>query len=543
MSKFNTGAPTASRQTRATSPVKTKYDESTLRTGNDAPAWERKPKGELFMLAITSMVGEDSFYEGKSERDERFRDLVRKVSEKDPEWMARFIPWLRNEANMRTASIVAAVEFAQAAKGLTGDVTARKVVNSAISRADEPGEVLAYVASRGYELSKPIKRGVADAVTRLFTERNVLKYDGDSHDWRFGDVLEVTHASPRGDAAWQGDLFEYVISKRHKRADLTIPESLQMLQAHARLAEMPVESRRKLLEHAPDGISNVLGNAGMTWESLSGWLQGPMDAAAWEAIIPSMGYMALLRNLRNFDQAGVSDEVARTVAAKLSTPLEVAKSRQLPMRFLSAYNAAPSLRWAWALEQALQMSLENVPELGGRTLIMIDTSGSMNDGFSRDGSLKRWDAAAMFGLALAMRAAHADVVSYSTSTRAFPLDKAASLLKQLELFRTSYFLNHGTATAQSLKQCFAGHDRVVILTDEQADSWGYGAGYRNEVAERSVSNAIPASVPMFSFNLAGYKAAHAPSGTNNRHSIGGLTDHGFKLIELVERGVSGSWPF
>ncbi len=77
-----------------------------------------------------------------------------------------------------------------------------------------------------------------------------------------------------------------------------------------------------------------------------------------------MGYMALLRNLRNFDEAGVSDAVAGRVAERLADPAQVAKSRQLPMRFLSAYRAAPSLRWAWALEQAIAHALANVPRAG-----------------------------------------------------------------------------------------------------------------------------------------------------------------------------------
>jgi hypothetical protein len=138
----------------------------------------------------------------------------------------------------------------------------------------------------------------------------------------------------------------------------------------------------------------------MTWEdALSlGGSRLPKDRL-WEAMIPSMGYMAKLRNLRNFDQAGVSDAVAATVAARLADPAEVARSRQLPMRFLSAYRAAPSLRWAYALETALQHALSNVPALAGRTLVLIDTSGSMNSTFSRDGALRCWDAAAVFGLA------------------------------------------------------------------------------------------------------------------------------------------------
>jgi hypothetical protein len=137
----------------------------------------------------------------------------------------------------------------------------------------------------------------------------------------------------------------------------------------------------------------------MTWESLAGWLQGPMDAAARQAVIPSMGYMALLRNLRNFDDAGVPDQLAEQVAARLSDPRQVAVASQLPMRFLSAYRAAPQLRWAAALETALQESLAQAPALTGRTLVLVDRSGSMFGPVSVRSELTRADAAAVFGTA------------------------------------------------------------------------------------------------------------------------------------------------
>ncbi|GII04032.1 TROVE domain-containing protein [Planobispora takensis] len=107
-----------------------------------------------------------------------------------------------------------------------------------------------------------------------------------------------------------------------------------------------------------------LRSAGMTWEALAGRLQGPMDARAWQSVIPSMGYMALLRNLRNFDESGVPDEVAGQIVAKLTDPGEVARSRQLPFRFYSAYRNAPSLRWGHALDGALTKATANLPSSG-----------------------------------------------------------------------------------------------------------------------------------------------------------------------------------
>jgi hypothetical protein len=401
----------------------------------------------------------------------------------------------------------------------------RAIVDSALQRADEPSEALAYWLGRhGRKLPKPVKRGVADAAVRLFHEKSLLKYDSDGTAVRFGDVIDLTHPTAKDER--QGDLFRHALDRRHRR-DNPVPSSLTVLAARAELMAMPVEQRREFTDPA------ALGAAGMTWEALAGWRQTAMDAAAWEAIIPTMGYLALLRNLRNFDQSGVSDPVAEAIAAKLSDAGEVARSRVLPMRFLSAYNAAPSLRWAYPLEKALQHALANVPALDGRTLILVDTSGSMQSSFSKDGTLRCWDAAAVFGLALAARAADPTVVSFSGATKVFPAMKGESVLAAVRRFKDGgYFFGGGTDTERAVRTHYDRHDRVVILTDEQAH-W-HGAA--------DVAASVPASVPVYTWNLAGYRVGHTPS-RGNRYTYGGLSDAGFAMIPLVESGTREQWPF
>ncbi|MFF6847170.1 MULTISPECIES: TROVE domain-containing protein [Streptomyces] len=510
-------------------------------TGERTPTHEggsgylRDAKSELFLLAVANFVGTDTFYESGGQRDDRYTQLIRQLAVFDPAWAAGLLGWLRGDGNTRTAALVGAAEFTKARldAGMPGH--SRQVIDSVLQRADEPGEMLGYWTSKyGRKLPKPVKRGIADAVQRLYNERSLLKYDTDSKGYRFGDVLNLVHASPADDKPWQGDLFKHALDRRHGR-DEAIPARLSTLLAREQLMTTPVDQRRQVLaEH-----NDLLQRAGMTWEALAGWLQGPMDKAAWEAVIPSMGYMALLRNLRNFDEAGVSDEVAETVARKLADPERVARSRQLPMRFYSAYNAAPSLRWGYALDKALTESLSNVPHLDGRTLVLVDTSGSMNSGFSRDGTLMRWDAAVVFGLALALRCQTADVVSFSASwgykpaTKAFDLRRGASLLREVERWKNGgWFLGGGTDTAGALRKHFRGHDRVIIVTDEQA-------AYSGD----DVTEAIPKQVPMYTWNLAGYRAGHAPSGSGNRHTFGGLTDAAFRMIPLLEAGRDAHWPW
>ncbi|XVQ84087.1 hypothetical protein ACQP2K_35515 [Microbispora siamensis] len=197
MAKFNTGTARAA----TFSPVTTETVPGG-RTHEGAPGYLRDARSELFVLAVSNMVGENTFYERAGDRDDRFRALVHRVAVEDGDWMAR----LRGEANMRSASLVAALEAVRArlSAGLHGGN--RELVASVLQRADEPGEALGYWTSRyGRAVPKPVKRGIADAVRRLYTERSLVKYDSDARGFRFGDVIELVHPTPADDRrAWQG---------------------------------------------------------------------------------------------------------------------------------------------------------------------------------------------------------------------------------------------------------------------------------------------------------------------------------------------------
>jgi hypothetical protein len=526
MAKFNVSGV----KPQVTSAVRTEETPSG-RTHQGGAGFARDAKSELFLLAVTNMVGEKTFYESADDRDERFERLVHEVAVSDPQWMGRFIPWLRGEANMRSASLVAAAEFVKARLDAGAKVKddlrehhgvglSRAVVAAALQRPDEPGEMLAYWTGRhGRRVPQPVKRGVADAVERLYTERALLKYDGVGNAFRFGDVIDLVH--PRSDRLWQGLLYQHALDRRHNR-DREVPATLGTVRNNAYL--------RGLDDPAAWLNPQRLADAGMTWEDALSAVGSKVDKAKlWEAVIPSMGYMALLRNLRNFDQAGVSDEAAAKVVAKLADRDEVARSRQFPFRFLSAYNAVSHLRWAYPLEQALNYSLANVPVLAGRTLVLVDRSGSMFGPLSERTKLNRADSAALFGAALALRAQNSTLVEFGTHYREVDFDRGESVLHLLGKFTSM----GGTNTQQAVSATYRAHDRVVILTDEQAAYSGYG----------DVTASVPKTVPVYTWNLAGYRTGHAPSGSGNRHTFGGLVDAAFKLIPLLEAGTDSGWPF
>ncbi|MFC9794704.1 TROVE domain-containing protein [Streptomyces sp. NPDC127584] len=500
-------------------------------TYEGGPAFTREPRDELFLLAVGNFVAQNTHYEGGEERDGRYARLVGELAVADPGWTAGLLRWLRGEGNMRRASLVGAAVYVRArlAAGATDGPSNRSVIDSVLQRADEPGELLAHwITTYGRDVPQPVKRGVADAVRRLYSSRSLLKYDTASHAFRFGDVLNLVHASPDPAKPWQGALFRYALDRRHRPETAVPPATDAVLTAHRTLMEVPVDERRALVT-GPGG-GERLAAAGMTWEALAGWLHGPLDAPVWEAVIPAMGPMALLRNLRNLDSAKISAESAASVAARISDADEVARSRQFPLRYLAARTNAPERQWASALEAALGHSLANVPALPGRTLILVDRSDSMFwDTVSARSKLSRADAAAVFGCALALRAEQADLVEFGWTSKEVPFSPGEPVLD----VQTRFHRLGGTYTAKAVREHYRGHDRVLIVTDEQAAP-GFRPGGPTEP--------VPPETPVYTWNLAGYRPAHAPTGPH-RHAFGGLTDAAFRMIPLIESGRNAGWPW
>lgn len=528
MAKFNTPQARAN----ATSPILTLGGEAVTYEGGQG--FDRSAKSELFLLGVSNFVKEDTFYEKASDRDDRFQRLIHKVVQDDPDWVRRFAAFLRGpEANMRSASIVLGAEYARA-----GGPNPRQVVASVLQRADEPGEFLSYwFTNYGRKIPAGVKRGVADAVIRLFSEYAALKYDGQSKGMRLGDVIELVHPKPK--APWQAALFAYLLDRRHHaseiRANLSALEKVGLARDLDRMDE--TEFRKMLLEDP-----SRLADAGYTWERLGG--KTKLDAKAWEAVIPTMGYMALLRNLRNFDEAGVSNAVKDAVAAKLSDPEEVAKSRQFPFRFWSAQKAtAGSAEWLKALERALDASTSNIPALDG-TLVLIDTSASMTNGgygYSgsrgrRDGQVEQnrpLDVAALAALAVKRRSANTDVVIFGDGWAHVPeIKETTAVLRGMAIINDKVgSVGHSTNGHSALAATFnvKRHKRAMIFTDGQMHDSG-----------RFDFSHVPI---IYNFNVAGYSKSHMPEGDKGRYALGGFTDATFKMVPLLEAGKSAEWPF
>lgn len=504
--------------------IKTKAKRQVVTNHQGGIGFRRGTKSELFLSAATSFV-QPKFYESESELRVRQTKLLHKVAVDDPEWLYNFLTWLRVGGNLRTGSLVLAADAVAYRLKKRADNRGgwnRKIIATVLQRADEPGEMLAYWrATHGQRIPQPVKRGVADAASRMYTERNWLKYDSKSAAYRFADVIELTHPEIR-----KPELAALILDEAH---------GYPWDYADATAGGLEMIATNKFMRLGGDGDNGVdgsklnadlLARAGMTWEAVPSIVDGGWTADLWEAMIPNMGVMALTRNLNNFDKYGVGKSGYQKVVDRLTDPELVRKSRILPIRAITAYRNATADRWKYPLAEMLEATLENVPALPGRTLVLVDVSGSMHWSNVSSGCSYA-DAAAVFGAALAKRGEDTDLYAYDTSLYPIEYRDGESTLQVTDrITRTG---GGGTRTHEALRAAYDGHDRVVLLTDEMSSS------------ARGAGGSIPNNVPLITFNLAGYAAAGVES-SPTRITLSGLSDSAWGLLDMWGN-ASDKWPW
>ncbi|WP_263369661.1 TROVE domain-containing protein [Granulicella cerasi] len=382
------------------------------RTHEGAPAPVLTPEQSLRRSVLACMLWEDEFYEGGVTIANRIRELVPQVA---PESVAALAVEARTRMKLRHAPLLLLREMARHAshRALVAETLA-----AVIQRADELAEFVAiYWAEGKAPLSAQVKKGLAAAFTK-FDEYTLAKYDR-AGAVRLRDVLFLSHAKPV--SAEQAELWKRLID-----GALATPD---------------------------------------TWEvalSASGTSPETNKREVWERLLAErkLGALALLRNLRNMLQAGVGEQALKTALAELNT------ARVLPFRYLAAARHAPRLEEA--LEAVMLRSVNTAEKLSGRTVLMVDVSGSMIAPLSRRSEVLRTDAA--YGLAVLLRELCEQVSIYTFSERTLlaPPRRGFALRDALANSQP----NHGTYLGRSLDDVAAMEPgtpaRTIVLTDEQS---------------------------------------------------------------------------
>lgn len=454
-------------------------DRTTNRCGH--AAYKMPEKQKLVTQVLTSFFNEEKFY---GDNSAEMQKTIKAVIAKDPQFVANLAVFARREFNMRSVShvLVAYLSHEVAGKPLT-----RRVVKAVSLRGDDVTEIMScYLSLFGKPVPNALKKGIADAM-QGFDEYTLAKYKGDGKAVKMRDLLCLCRPTPKNAA--QSEMWHRLLN-----GELATPYTWE-----TQLSEK--------------------GNNAETWESL-------IDSG-------KVGYMALLRNLRNILSANPSN--ADKVLETIQNPEAVKRSKQLPFRFLSAYKELEycgTSRVFDALENAVDAAIENVPKIPGTTVIAVDTSGSMRSPISSKSSVQCSEIAMMLGLIANKICDNSIFYTFDGTIRKHAVPRRCNIL-------------HSVATARCPGGCTDMHlpfvqmmednikaDRIIFLSDNQCNA-GYSRRTVQALADE-YRKKTGIDIWVHAIDLQGYGTQQFHGSKTN--VIAGWSEKVFDFINLAEQG-------
>ena len=370
-------------------------------------------------------------------------------------------------------------------------------------------------------LSHQLQNGLKRAFNR-FDEYQFAKYDRSSLEVKLRDALFLVHPKAKDEA--QQQLFDK-IANRQLKTPYTWETELSAL------GQQPFatpEERREAF------------------------------CRKWEELVLSgrMGYMVLMRNLRNMLQMGVSPSVIEHVAARLADEEEVKQSKQLPFRYLSAYRElsqpssdgagtpAPSgggvvERLLSALETAVRHSAKNIEgfDEGTRVLVAADVSGSMWRPISPRSTVNYYDIGLLMAMIMRSRCKQVVTGIFGDEWKVvdMPGDNILMATQQLKTLANTVGLStNGYKVVEWLIENRVVVDKVMMFTDMQLwDSTEEGKEFQR--SWRHYRQMAPEAV-LYIFDLAGYGQSPLRIAEPGVCLVAGWSDRVFSVLAAIERG-------
>ena len=466
----------------------------------------------LVQYAIGLVYGKDSFYESFDTSLSQMKALITRmaINEKNCEFIANVILFVRNEIGLRTLPIVMVVEFANALRNNKFQwKPLRYLVTETIQRADDITEMFAY-AEQIFKNKKSIplalKKGIASAFLK-FDEYQMQKYNRQNKAKKLKDVMCVTHPKPLNNA--QADMFKRLLEDK-----LDTPYTWEtVLSANGQLNS----NERK--------TNYELWNDLVTREG-SG----------------NLPYQAMLRNLRNIENAiienGVdsSQTLINLVVDKLTNEKTLERMKLFPWSFIKAYDSVQSMQLKAAINKAAELSAKHIPKLGNKIWIILDESGSMDGNYMS--IVKPMTHAANLTSALVKSATlhnafQLKITKFATSASNFNCSSPSGLIplaKDIERSASGGGTNIGAAIEQYDNLGFVP-DCIIVLSDMQVDLL---SGYDKQKL-RQIEKNTPLKL---AFNLQAYESTPLTN-KNGWIQFAGWSDRLFQYLNLkTDSGIA-----
>lgn len=464
--------------------------EARTRTTNAAggEGYKSSPELELVSTLLTSFV-QDSFYEKSGDTIARIGSAIKAV---DPKFAAQAAIYARDTFNMRSVSHVAAGELAPV---VSGQPWAKDFYEAIVVRPDDMTEIASYVSKGGkLKLTAAMKKGFGSAFNK-FDGYQLSRYRAEDKQISLVDIVNLSR--PKAENEKTADALSALVNGT-LRQNRTFEAKLSAAGQKAETVEQKAQQK----------------------------------AQAWAETVPTMGYMALLKNLRNIMTD--APEALPAALARLTNAKAIEKSRVLPLRFVLAYREIEKLAGVpgqrdvmRAISQAIDLSTANVPKMGGRTLVALDSSSSMTwaGGTKGFANMSPAQTGALFA-AILSKALDADLMLFDGSARYTSintLDSTLTLTDRIARECRGGATNFGSVFETANQQ----YDRIIVLTDMQ--SW---ADIDRRGSLRAYRSKFKANPHLYLFNLKDYGTLLFPE--NKVYNVAGFSEKVFDVMGLLE---------
>lgn len=445
-------------------------------------AFKMEDKEELISTVMTTFL-QGEYYEKEATKIARIQELLKKV---DPLFAAKLAIYARNEGNLRSVTHFVAAEIA---KYVSGTDWGKRFYNRIVVRPDDMSEIVsAYAHINGMsqkDISKipnAMKGGFKTALERLDAYQ-LDKYKMKNREVSLIDLIRLFH--PKGNQK-NAEAFKRLVNGESLEGLYETKILEKEMTKAGQLTKGATEDEKKEAKH--EAISEILDN------------------------VKGMPIMNLIRNLRNIIL--YAPDKVEDACAQLRIKDKILKSRLLPFRFATAYAEVEKMTWGNpnadtaiafesdkakneltqaqfnslkrsvldALEDAIQYSVGNIPELEGNVAILVDHSGSCRGdagGSSVVSAFSKTSTAMignLFGSMMAYRQKNVYIGLFGDKLIDVPMDRS---MKMLDFNKKSFDegarcgLGTETGIYDFMRKCVDEKkkvDNVVVFSDCQIGS-------------------------------------------------------------------------
>lgn len=450
-------------------------------------AFEKSLEQDWLNNLFSNML-ENRFYETGSEQMERYITLTKQMLAKyGPGFVARASYFARNTLGMRSISqLTAAMLNSQNFDGK------RNFYAKYMKRPDDVSEIFAILDALGEKRSHALVRGAADYLSSL-NAYTIDKYAMRNKDWSMIDLINVCHPKSA------------VVDKFYNGQ----------------------------LEHAG------------TWEQkISASKSEDEKFQNWRELVEGgkLGYLALIRNLNNILAANVNEDwIEQYLVPQLTNKDKIHKSLVFPYQIYTAYKNlnARQLDTIFALNEAFRTSVDNIPGLDGRSLVVLDVSGSMEDRVSGNSNMTIKEVCACYAAAIYLANPDSDFIKFGTEAKFRKYNRLNNVFDIIREMQYNDGCGYGTNIVPVFLMLKKHYDRIFLFSDMQVMS--DNRYYSNSMAAQDAMKEYfkdYGRTKIYSIDMGNYRTQIANPMRGDLTLLTGFSDKVFKFISLMESGVS-----